>query len=69
MEKIDRIIKEAIELFISEEEVNELSPETLDKYADERAKQGKFFKSWMGRKAARQGRRERGEDVPLVRMN
>jgi hypothetical protein len=69
MEKIDKIIRETIEQIISEDEVNELSPETLERYADGRAKQGKFFKSWMGHKAARQGRRNRGENIPLVRMS
>ncbi len=69
MEKIDKIIRETIEQIISEDEVNELSPETLERYADGRAKQGNFFKSWMGHKAARQGRRDRGESIPLVRMS
>ena len=67
-EDLHRIVKESVERILSEE-VNELSPGTLERYADGRAKQGKFFKSFLGRKAARQARRERGEDIPLVHLD
>ena len=67
-EDLHKIVRESVERILSEE-VNELGPDTLDRYADGRAKQGKFFKSFLGRKAARQARRERGEDIPLVHLD
>ena len=66
-EDLHRIVKESVERILSEE-MNELGPDTLDRYADGRAKQGKFFKSFLGRKAARQSRRDQGEDIPLVHL-
>ena len=64
--ELHQLVTESVKKLISE--LNELSPETLDNYADKRAKQGKYFKSFLGNKAARAERRKRGEDVPPVSL-
>jgi hypothetical protein len=64
--QVHRLVMESVKILVSE--LNELNPETYESYADERLKQGKPFKSFLGHKAARAERRRRGEDIPLVNL-
>ena len=64
--ELHQLVTESVKKIVSE--LNELSPELLDRYADGRARQGRHFKSFLGTKAARAERRKRGEDVPPVSL-